>query len=132
MKTILFIDATINFILGVLLIVFPSGIINWLGVPDSPTSFYPNILGAIFIGITIALIINVTGNKHNNSSGLGFLGAVSINLCGGAMLLLWLIFGDLNLSVNGLIFLWLLVIILILVSTIELIHFSRSKKTPPN
>jgi hypothetical protein len=127
MKKILFVDASINFLLGVLLIVFPPQLVNLLGVPESSTSFYPNILGAIFIGITIALIISASGNKNINTMGLGFLGAISINLCGGIMLALWLIFGEMNFPMNGFIFLWFLVIILVLVSAFELTRFLRAK-----
>ena len=60
MKIILIVDAVINFVLGVLLLLFTPTIATWLGVPQSSTSFYPNLLGAIFIGITIALVISAT------------------------------------------------------------------------
>ena len=128
MKTILFVDAIINFVLGVLLLIFSPEIASWLGVPLSSTSFYPNILGAIFIGITIALLIDVKGKKDNGNMGLGLLGAISINLCGGTMLALWLILGDLELPVRGFIILWTIVIILIIVSVTELIHIVHSEK----
>ena len=128
MKTILFVDAIINFVLGVLLLIFSPEIASWLGVPLSSTSFYPNILGAIFIGITIALLIDVKGKKDKGNMGLGLLGAISINLCGGTILALWLILGDLELPVRGLIILWTIVIILIIVSVTELIHIVHSEK----
>ena len=128
MKMILFVDAIINFVLGVLLLIFSPEIASWLGVPLSSTSFYPNILGAIFIGITIALLIDVKGKKDNGNMGLGLLGAISINLCGGTMLALWLILGDLELPVRGFIILWTIVIILIIVSVTELIHIVHSEK----
>lgn len=127
MKTVLFIDAIINFILGVLLLLFSPVLAGWLGIPSSPTAFYPNILGAVFIGITIALLINVFGRRNNISDGLGLTGAISINLCGGIILALWLFFGKLELPAKGFIFLWLLVLILIIVSVVELIHLSHSK-----
>lgn len=128
MKTILFVDAIINFVLGVLLLIFSPEIASWLGVPLSSTSFYPNILGAIFIGITIALLIDVKGKKDKGNMGLELLGAISINLCGGTILALWLILGDLELPVRGLIILWTIVIILIIVSVTELIHIVHSEK----
>ena len=128
MKMILFIDAIINFVLGVLLLIFSPAIASWLGVPLSSTSFYPNILGAIFIGITIALLIDVKGKKDNGNMGLGLLGAISINLCGGTMLALWLILGDLELPVRGFTILWIIVFILIIVSVTELIHIVHSEK----
>ena len=128
MKTILFVDAIINFVLGVLLLIFSPEIASWLGVPLSSTSFYPNILGAIFIGITIALLIDVKGKKDSGNMGLGLLGAISINLCGGTMLALWLILGDLELPVRGFTILWIIVFILIIVSVTELIHIVHSEK----
>ena len=128
MKIILIIDAIINFLLGVLLIIFSPDIVSWLGIPESSTAFYPNILGAVFIGITIALIIDITGKKNQCTTGLGFLGAVGINICGGVMLAIWLIFGTMNLPTRGLVFLWLLVGILMVVSVFELIHYYRSRE----
>lgn len=119
-KTTLLIDASINFILAVLLLAFSPTIVNFLGVPDSDSFFYPNILGAVFLGITIALIIEAYRKHKNKYIGLGLVGAISINLSGGLVLLLWLIFGRLNLPLKGLIFLWVLDILLVVVSAIEL------------
>ena len=127
MKTILFIDAVINFILGILLLLFSSVIVDWLGIPSSSTAFYPNLLGAVFIGITIALLINAFGRKNNINDGLGLTGAISINLCGGIILAAWLSFGKLKLPAKGFIFLWMLVLILIIVSLIELIRLGHSE-----
>ena len=127
MKTVLFIDAFINFVLGILLLLFSPVMAGWLGIPPSSTAFYPNILGAVFIGITIALLINVFGRKNNISDGLGLTGAISINLCGGIVLASWLSFGKLKLPAKGYILLWLLVLMLIIVSLIELIHLGHSK-----
>lgn len=128
MRVILIVDAVINFLLGVLLLVFSPSIVNWLGVPPSSTGFYPNILGAIFIGITIALILGASREKSRQSSGLGLTGAVSINLCGGATLALWLIFGRLQIPTRGFVFLWVLVVILIGVSLAELLRFRRREE----
>jgi len=127
MRAILIVDAVINFLLGVLLLLFSPPLVAWLGVPASSTSFYPNILGAVFIGITIALIIGAAGEKSRRATGLGLLGAISINLCGGTALALWLIFGGLNLPTRGYIMLWSLVALLVIVSISELLHFGRAK-----
>jgi hypothetical protein len=40
MKVILIIDAVINSVLGVLLLLFSPAIVGWLGVPPSSTNFY--------------------------------------------------------------------------------------------
>lgn len=119
-KTTLLIDASINFILAVLLLSFSPTLVNFLGVPETSNFFYPNILGAIFLGITIALIIEAFRNRSDKLVGLGLTGAISINLSGGIVLLLWLLLGGLDLPVKGLIFLWVLDILLVVVSSIEL------------
>ena len=54
---ILAVDAAINVILGVLLIAFPRPLVDALGVPPSQSAFYPSILGAVLLGIGIALVI---------------------------------------------------------------------------
>jgi hypothetical protein len=122
MKTriILFIDSIINLALGILLLIFTPGIVKFLGVPSANLNFYPNILGAVLLGIGIALLVEVFKKKEIHI-GLGLWGAVSINICGGIVLALWLIFGKLNLPLRGVIFLWILVVILVGISLLELI-----------
>jgi hypothetical protein len=57
--------------------------------------------------------------------GLGLGGAVAINLSGGVVLILWLIFGDLNIPLRGYFFLWSLAIVLVGISSIEVfIHLN--------
>jgi hypothetical protein len=51
------VHASINLLLGVLLLVFPRSVVLTLGVPQSDSSFYPSILGAVLIGIGVALVI---------------------------------------------------------------------------
>ena len=130
MKTriILFIDAIINFALGILLLLFTSSIIDTLGVPTASSGFYPNILGAVFIGITIALLIAAFGGDKYRTAGLGLFGAIAINLCGGIVLALWLILGHMDLPTRGLVFLWSLVAILIVLSTAELSYVVRTRE----
>ena len=40
-KTLLVIDAIINLVLGVLLLFFPAGVVELLGLPLTNTNFYP-------------------------------------------------------------------------------------------
>ena len=128
-RVTLLIDAVINLILAVLLLSFSPKTADFFGVPSSHINFYPNILGAVFLGITIALIIEAYRKPANiNTGGLGLTGAVCINLCGGFVLLLWLIFGNLDLPVKGNIFLWSLDIILLLISSIELLNIVKKKR----
>jgi hypothetical protein len=121
---LLLLDSAINFLLGILLLIFQKTIVNFLGVPYIENAFYPNILGAVLFGIGIALSIEY----FRGAEGLGLLGAISINLCGGIVLAYWLLFGQLGLSINGKIFLWSLAVILVGISSIELVSHSKHNR----
>ena len=117
--TLLKVDAVINYALGILCILY-SFVAEPIGVPIVENSFYPNILGAVLIGIGIALTIEYY-RKKEGMVGLGLAGAIAINLSGGFVLILWLIFGDLTIPLRGHLFLGLLAIILVGISLCELI-----------
>jgi hypothetical protein len=124
-STTLMIDAFINYALGILCILYPF-VPESIGVPIIENSFYPNILGAVLFGIGIALTIECY-RKQGGMVGLGLGGAIAINLSGGFVLILWLIFGDLNIPLRGHFFLWSLAIILVGISLIEIyIHLENS------
>jgi uncharacterized membrane protein len=123
---ILFVDAVVNLILGILLLAFSPGIINFLGVPNTELYFYPNILGGVLFGVGIALLIEYY-RKSGSLVGLGLGGAVSINICGGIVLALWLVFGNLSIPLKGIIFLWILVVILVGISSTELLFYKHQK-----
>ncbi|KPJ73973.1 hypothetical protein AMJ52_02430 [candidate division TA06 bacterium DG_78] len=99
-----------------------------LGIPDVANAFYPSILGAVLIGIAIALFIEYT-HKPTGIVGLGLGGAVSINLCGAVILLFWLVSGRLHIPLRGHIILWALALILIVISCFELINY-RKRRNP--
>ena len=122
LRLLLFIDTVINLVLGCLLVTFPASVVSALGVPGSDSAFYPSILGAVLLGIGIALLIEIVKGR-----GLGLMGAVSINLCGGIVIGGWLLFGGLHLSVRGYVFLWALVALLVGVSAIEFLVQSRTR-----
>ena len=115
-SVLLTIDAAINLILGVLLVLFQKNLASWLGIPDPGSALYPSSLGAVLFGIGIALLIE----RFRGSEGLGLLGAISINLSGGGVLAFWLLSGRLGLPLSGLVFLWTLVLILVGISAFEL------------
>lgn len=118
-------DAAINLILGILLMAFPAKLVKVLGIPMADLSFYPAILGGILFGIGLALLVECY-RRTNRFIGLGLAGAVLINLCGGFVLAFWLLWGQLNLPVRGLIFLWTLVVLLIGLSLLEgLAHLKK-------
>ncbi len=126
-KTLLLIDAIINLFLGVVLLAYSEPVIKIFGLPESDMSFYPNILGAILFGIGIALLIEY--RRTGRFIGLGLGGAISINLMGGIVLFLWLVFGNLNIPAHGKIILWILDIVLIGISSLELIAYISKKQT---
>ena len=126
-KLSLIVDAAVNLILGVFLLAYSPGLANLLGMPVVGSNFYPNILGGVSIGITIALLIAAFGNNTRNIAGLGLTGAVSINLCGGIVLFIWLVWGDLDIPFRGSLILWILDIVLLVLSSIELLFYFRSK-----
>ena len=109
-------DAIINLLLGLLLIAFPADLVEALGIPQAESAFYPNILGAVLFGIGVALFVE----RVRGESGLGLLGAISINMCGGLVLAGWLLFGALSLPTRGQVVLWVLVLILVGISGLEL------------
>ena len=112
-----------NIILGLPLLLVPNKVSNFFGLSmDQP--LYPILLGAILIGIGIALLLECYSKKHQ---GLGIAGAICINLTVGIILGFWLILNHSVLSNHGYIVLWFLVVILIGIGSIELFALKNSK-----
>lgn len=122
---VLFVDSSGRPTRSTILCILYPFVAETIGVPIVENSFYPNILGAVLFGIGIALTIECY-RKQGGMVGLGLGGAVAINLSGGFVLLLWLIFGDLNIPFRGHFFLWSLTVILAGISLIE-IHIQLKK-----
>jgi hypothetical protein len=117
---LLTIDGIINLALGILLLLFPLGMAELLGVPQSNVSFYPTILGAVIFGIGIALLIERYGFTRN-IRGLGLGGAIAINMCGALALLVWLVSTPLNIPLRGYVILWSIAVIVLLVGMVEIL-----------
>jgi len=86
---VLIIDALITFVLGILLLLlipYPHLAVI-LGVPEVTHAFYPSIMGGVFVGVGIALLIEAKRRGEDSMVGLGLGGAVAINLCGGMTLI---------------------------------------------
>jgi hypothetical protein len=118
---LLTVDALINLVLGVLLLVFPASLVRALGVPPAKVAFYPSLLGAVLVGIGIALVIE----RARGSSGLGLAGAISINMSAGLVLAAWLLAGSLEIPLRGRVLLWALVVMLVGISSLELLTTVR-------
>ena len=125
--TLLAVDAAINVLLGGLLLLFPAGMLEFLGLPPVVHHFYTTILGAVLFGIGIALLIDLFGASHG-VRGLGLGGAIAINLCGGGVLLLWLIFRPFELPIRGHAVLWFVAVLVLGVGLVELVTGSWKTK----
>jgi hypothetical protein len=117
---LLTIDGIINLVLGILLLLFPLGMAELLGVPQSDVNFYPTILGAVIFGVGVALLIERYGFARN-IRGLGLGGAIAINLCGALALLVWLVSTPLAIPLRGQVILWALAVIVLLVGIVEIL-----------
>jgi hypothetical protein len=117
--SLLTVDSVINLILGALLVVFPRRVVAVLGLPWAESAFYPSILGAVLLGIGLALVLEQGGARHA-TAGLGLLGAVVINLCAAVVLAAWLLWGNLGLPPRGAVLLWVLVAVLVGLGVLEL------------
>lgn len=125
-KALLRTDAAVNIVLGALLLLFPAGVLEFLGLPQVSHHFYTTILGAVIFGIGVALLIDLFGAARG-IRGLGLGGAIAINLCGGGVLFLWLLFQPFNLPVRGHVVLWSVAVIVLGLAITELL--TKSWKT---
>ena len=118
-STLLTVDAIINLLLGLVLVICPGWVLGMLDMHGGAGRFFPSILGAVLVGIGVALLIE-RPNKTTRATGLGLGGAVSINLAGGIVLAAWLIAGGLAIPTVSTVLLWGLVAVLVGISAIEL------------
>jgi hypothetical protein len=114
-RLLLAVDASVNLLLGVLLLLAPLGSLRLLGLPDAAPYFYSSVLGAVLVGIGAALFI-----ARGGLPGLGLVGAIAINLCGSLSVLIWLLAATSNLSTVGRVVLGLVAGIVLLIALMEL------------
>jgi hypothetical protein len=113
------VDGAIDLALGMLLLLFPRGVLTILGMPLAASAFYPSILGAVLVGIGLALLLQRFGGD-SGVAGLSMEGAVAINLCGAAALVAWLIGGTLDIPRRGYALLWLIALTVLGVAVVEI------------
>ncbi len=122
-RTLLTIDGVVNLVLGTLLLLFPTGMLQFLGLPPVQNHFYTTILGGVIFGIGLALFIELFRGGRN-ARGLGLGGAIAINLCGGGVLLSWLVFKPFDLPMRGNVVLWTVAVLVLGIGLIELVSGS--------
>jgi hypothetical protein len=114
-RTLLTLDGIVNMVLGLALILAPAGVARVLCLPSAGSYFYAVVLGAVLIGIGVALFISRT-----SPGGLGLRGAIVINLCGAAAVAIWLILAPEALCTRGLVILWAVAAIVFGIAIVEL------------
>ena len=112
-------DGAGNLLLGVIFLAFPAWLSSVLGLPRDDVRFYPTILGAILFGIGLALLLERFRGSRNYT-GLGLVGALTINLSFGLGLAAWLVITSVKLTLLGTVLMWGLVAILVGLSGVEL------------
>jgi hypothetical protein len=118
-KVMLAIDAVVNLLLGLVLLLFPVGVVELLGLPRTNTYFYASILGAVIFGIGIALMIELRG-ADRGVRGLGLGGAIAINVCGAGALMVWLLVGNFDIPIRGYIILWSVAVVVLGIGAAEI------------
>jgi hypothetical protein len=118
-KLLLAVDGAVNVILGTLLLLSPFGLIELLGLPPAGSLFYPVILGAVLLGIGLALFLELLGSPRQ-VRGLGLGGAIVINLIGASALIAWLVFGSPAIALRGRALLWAVGLLVFLIAVAEL------------
>ena len=124
-RSLLLVDAVANLAIGALLLGFPLGVGTLLGLPEAATSFYPSLLGAVLVGIGVALLLARAGRP-----GLGLDGAIAINLVGAGALLAWLVVRPPAMPPRGAIVLWSVAVVVLAIGAVELAHRRRSGARP--
>jgi hypothetical protein len=112
--TLLALDAAVNMLLGLALICAPLGTVEFLGLPPAAPFFYSSVLGAVLVGIGLALLVARSG-----APGLGLAGAIAINLCGGLSVVIWLLAAPAQVAPAGRILLWVIALTVLLIATVE-------------
>jgi hypothetical protein len=120
MKSLLLIDAVVNLLIGLFLLLIPSGMGTFLGLPPTTTYFYTTILGAVLVGIGIALLVERRG-FNEDVRGLGLHGAIAINICGASAIIMWLFLEPVGLPVRGRIVLWAVATIVFMIAVAEIV-----------
>lgn len=126
-KILLVIDSMVNIVIGIILLCFPLGIGDYLELPKSNNNFFPTILGAIILGIGIALFIEYK-YFEKTKRGLGIEGAIIINIIASSALIIFLVFGNLNISLLGSVILWFVGILVFIIGLVEYFRKKLFKK----
>jgi hypothetical protein len=116
-QQLLWIETLLKLTGGLVLAIAPMSAVKLFGLPQTGTSFWPRLLGAVLIGLAGAMFLEA---RVAGSHGLGLAGCAVVNLTGAAMMAALLVTDAGPPSVRGRGLLWLLVILLAALSILEL------------
>jgi len=118
-RVLLAVDGAVNLLLGLLLLGAPDQLVRALGAPAFESRFYPSILGAVLVGIALALFMEARRNG-GAPVGLGLAGAIVINVCGAGVLAIWLVAAPVALPIRGRITLWTVAAVVLGIAAAEI------------
>lgn len=114
---LLWLETLLKLLAGLPLLLAPTTTARLLGLPLPGSAFWPRLLGATLCGLGVATYIQ---GAVGAGRGLGFTGAIVINLTAAATLVAMLILRRANTTTRGALVLWTAAAILILLSLFEL------------
>ena len=101
---ILWFDALLKLAAGLPLAILPKATVAVFGLPRVQNGFYVRLLGAVLVGLAVAIIAE--GRSGHTQAGLGPAGALSVNIAGGIVLIGQIVFGRSDLTFRGRLLCW--------------------------
>ena len=119
MQQLLWIETLLKLAGGLALCLAPLTVIRLFGLPPAGSGFWPRLLGAVLIALSVASFLE---GATLSTGGLGLAGSLAINLSAVAMISTHLMLGAGPQTRRGRVVLWLLVAALSLLALFEIAH----------
>lgn len=119
-QQLIWIEALLKGVVGVLLLAAPLLLIRLLGLPRLEHGLWPRLLGAALLGLAGAYLIE--GLLDGRARGLGMAGSVAVNLTGAMTLAALPVLSTLPLARRGRIALWASASVLALLGFVEIAY----------
>jgi hypothetical protein len=117
-QQLLWIETLLKLAAGLLLVLAPLAAIKLLGLPRTETGFWPRLLGAVLLGLAVAVFIE---GRAPGSQGLGLAGCVIVNFSAVSMLAGSLALERGPASARGRAVVWAFVVLLVCLSVLEIV-----------
>ena len=116
-EQLLWIEACLKLGAGCALAATPRALARLFGLPSADQAFWPRLLGAVFIGLGVASLLEV-----RMQGGLGLAGSVAVNLAGATMIAALLVLGRAGKTMRGRFLLWLAATALVILGLVEIAY----------